>query len=106
MNEYGIYIRALILRYNGRILESLEVFKQCLMINSTSSEYLKQIGKALFLLGKARLALELFESGINIDKSDWEMLFFKGLCYYTLNTTDLAIAFMNQSLSVKKTEIV
>lgn len=41
MNEYAVYIKALILRVQGDIEGSLDLFKKCNLQNPASVEYLK-----------------------------------------------------------------
>jgi len=90
-SEYALYAKALILRVKGSIHESLELFKKCHLLNPTYIDYLKQFGRSLYLLGRHKAAIEVFDECLNIDKNDWEVHLFKGLSYKYLRIYDLAI---------------
>ena len=60
-SEYSLYAKALILRIKGNIHESLELFKKCHLLNPTNIDYLKQFGRSLYLLGRHKAAIEVFE---------------------------------------------
>ncbi|KAG8174086.1 hypothetical protein JTE90_010761 [Oedothorax gibbosus] len=60
MCEYALYIQALILRHEGRIQESLELFQTCSILN-TSAENLKQVARSLYLLGRHKNAIDVYE---------------------------------------------
>ena len=80
-SEYALYAKALILRVKGNIHESLELFKKCHLLNPTNIDYLKQFGRSLYLLGRHKAAIEVFDECLNIDEHDWEVYLFKGLSY-------------------------
>jgi Bardet-Biedl syndrome 4 protein len=90
-SEYALYAKALILRVKGSIHESLELFKKCHLLNPTYIDYLKQFGRSLYLLGRHKAAIEVFDECLNIDKNDWEVHLFKALSYKYLRIYDLAI---------------
>jgi len=87
-SEYALYAKALILRIKGNIHESLELFKKCHLLNPTNIDYLKQFGRSLYLLGRHKAAIEVFDECLNLDKNDWEVHFFKGLSYKYLRIYD------------------
>jgi Bardet-Biedl syndrome 4 protein len=60
-SEYALYAKALILRVKGNIHESLELFKKCHLLNPTYIDYLKQFGRSLYLLGRHKAAVEVFD---------------------------------------------
>lgn len=66
-SEYALYAKALILRVKGQIHESLELFKKCHLLNPTYLDYLKQFGRSLYLLGRHKAAVEVFDECLNID---------------------------------------
>ena len=80
-SEYALYLKALILRIQGNIHDSLELFKKCHLLNPNNIEYLKQFGRSLYLLGRHKQAIELFDECLVLDQSDWEIYFYKGLSY-------------------------
>ena len=91
-SEFATYLKALILRIKGKIHESLELFKRCHMLNPGNTDYLKQFGRSLYLLGRHKAAIEVFDECLNLDKKDWEVYFYKGLSYKFLRVYDEAIA--------------
>ena len=91
-SEYALYVKALILRIKGNIHESLELFKKCHLLNPSNIDYLKQFGRSLYLLGRHKAAIEVFDECLNLDKNEWEVFFYKGLSYKYLRIYDEAIA--------------
>jgi Bardet-Biedl syndrome 4 protein len=69
------------MRVKGSIHESLEMFKKCHQLNPTNIDYLKQFGRSLYLLGRHKPAIEIFDECLTIDANDWEVHLFKGLSY-------------------------
>ena len=47
MCEYATYVQALIMRQEGRIQESLELFQTCSVINPSNILNLKQVARSL-----------------------------------------------------------
>ena len=90
-SEYAIYLKALILRIKGSIHDSLELFKKCHLLNPNNIEYLKQFGRSLYLLGRHKQAIELFNECLELDAKDWETYFYKGLSYRYMRQFDDAI---------------
>ncbi|XP_053573290.1 Bardet-Biedl syndrome 4 protein [Bombina bombina] len=82
--EYAVYVQALILRLEGRIQESLELFQTCAILNPTSSENLKQVARSLFLLGKHRASVEVYNEAARLNPKDWEICHNLGVCYMYL----------------------
>ncbi|OCT87095.1 Bardet-Biedl syndrome 4 protein homolog [Xenopus laevis] len=82
--EYAIYVQALILRLEGKIQESLELFQTCAVLNPTSSDNLKQVARSLFLLGKHKAAVEVYNEAARLNQKDWEICHNLGVCYLFL----------------------
>ncbi|KAM8972208.1 BBSome complex member BBS4 [Pelodytes ibericus] len=82
--EYAVYVQALILRLEGKIQESLELFQTCAILNPTSSDNLKQVARSLFLLGKHRAAVEVYNEAARLNQKDWEICHNLGVCYLYL----------------------
>ncbi|XP_075432144.1 BBSome complex member BBS4 isoform X2 [Ascaphus truei] len=82
--EYAVYVQALILRLEGRIQESLELFQTCAILNPTNPENLKQVARSLFLLGKHRAAVEVYNEAARLNQKDWEICHNLGVCYLYL----------------------
>ncbi|XP_050711452.1 Bardet-Biedl syndrome 4 protein-like isoform X2 [Eriocheir sinensis] len=85
MCEYANYVQGLILRQEGKIQESFELFQLCNILNPSSVENIKQMARALFLLGRHRLAVEAYlQAEMKLDKPDWELHHNLGICYMHL----------------------
>ena len=97
-------MKALILRIKGNIHESLELFKKCHLLNPSNIEYLKQFGRSLYLLGRHKAAIEVFDEVISQQAKDWEVYFYKGLSYKFLRIYDEAIANFTQANLIHKHE--
>ncbi|XDV53510.1 hypothetical protein PO909_021990, partial [Leuciscus waleckii] len=46
MCEYAVYVQALIMRLEGNIQQSLELFQSCAILNPKSSDNLKQVARS------------------------------------------------------------
>jgi len=84
--EYPIYVKALVTRRRGRIAESLTLFQAATALNPHNTQNLKQVGRSLYLLGKHKAAIEVFDEaramGVARNQpEDWEIHHQKGLCY-------------------------
>ena len=91
-------MKALILRIKGNIHESLELFKKCHLLDPKNVEYIKQFGRSLYLLGRHKQAIEMFDDCLGIDESnDWEIYFYKGLSYRYMRQFQQAIASFKMS---------
>eukprot|EP01063_Lacrimia_lanifica_P034666 TRINITY_DN644_c0_g1_i1.p1 TRINITY_DN644_c0_g1~~TRINITY_DN644_c0_g1_i1.p1 ORF type:complete len:437 (+),score=219.60 TRINITY_DN644_c0_g1_i1:59-1369(+) len=82
--EYAIYIKALIKRANGELQESMTLFQAATVLNPHNVQNLKQVGRSLYLLGKHRAAIGIFEETSNYSEEDWEVSHNMGLCYLYL----------------------
>ena len=102
--EYATYLKALILRVQGNIHESLELFKKCHLLNPTNADYLKQFGRSLYLIGRHKAAIEVFDECLNLCSDDWEVFYYKGLSYKYLRIYDEAIANFTQANVIHKHE--
>lgn len=61
----------MVFRQEGKIQESLDMFQACAMMNPKNSMYLKQIARSLFLLGKSKTAIEVFNEAAKLNPDDW-----------------------------------
>ncbi|XP_066557858.1 BBSome complex member BBS4 isoform X2 [Amia ocellicauda] len=84
MCEYAIYVQALVLRLEGKIQQSLELFQSCALLNPRSSDNLKQVARSLFLLGKHKAAIEVYNEAAKLNQKDWEISHNLGVCYMYL----------------------
>lgn len=90
-SEYALFLKALILRIKGDIHQSLDLFKKCHLLNPNNTDYLKQFGRSLYLLGKHSQAIEMFDECLELDNEDWEIYFYKGLSSKYMRKYDEAI---------------
>ena len=101
MCEYANYIQGLILRQEGKIQESLEMFQICNILNPNSPLHIKQMARSLFLLGRHKLAIEAYKQAeartfpdhhdaTRGMEGDWEIYHNMGVCYMYLRQLDNA----------------
>ncbi|KAL0235384.1 hypothetical protein GEMRC1_001966 [Eukaryota sp. GEM-RC1] len=96
--EYAVYTKALIFRHQGRIDESLQLFHVATFLNPHSVRNIKQVGRSLYLLGKHRNAIEVFEEAYSLGIDDWEIWYLKGLCHMHIKNFEKAISCFDQSI--------
>lgn len=58
-------------RQEGKIQESFDMFQACAMMNPKNASYLKQIARSLFLLGKSKTAVDVFNEAAKLTPDDW-----------------------------------
>jgi Bardet-Biedl syndrome 4 protein len=90
-SEYALFIKAMILRIKGNIHESLELFKKCHLLAPNNSDYLKQFGRSLYLLGRHKAAIDVYDECLKLNVNDWEVFYYKGLSYKYLRIYDEAV---------------
>ena len=61
LNEYPLYVKALITRQRGEIQQALELFQAATCLNPSNVRNLKQVGHSLYFLGKHKAALGVYE---------------------------------------------
>ena len=104
-SEYPLYIKALILRHQGRIEESLTSFQAALSLNPTNVNNLKQVGRSLYLLGKHKSALDVFNEAEKILPEDRDIWHNKGMCHLYLKQYDMALDCFELANSIQRNEI-
>jgi len=67
------------------------------MLNPNNTEYLKQFGRSLYLLGRHKGAIDVFNQCIELDANDWEIYLYKGLSFRYMRNFDEAIACFKKS---------
>ncbi|KAF3832921.1 hypothetical protein F7725_026586 [Dissostichus mawsoni] len=102
MCEYAIYVQALILRLEGKIQPSLELFQSCAILNPSSTDNLKQVARSLFLLGKHKAAIEFYHEAARLNEKDWEINHNLGLCYFFIKDFKNAEEHLNIALQINK----
>jgi Bardet-Biedl syndrome 4 protein len=107
MCEYPIYVKALILRRQGRVQESLELFQAAICLNPCNTANLKQVGRSLFLLGKHAAAIDVYAEAGRLTEAagnggDWEIHHNVGLCRMYLKDYDGAAACLRAANAVSR----
>ncbi|XP_059713966.1 Bardet-Biedl syndrome 4 protein isoform X1 [Haemorhous mexicanus] len=103
--EYAVYVQALIFRLEGRIQESLELFQTCSILNPRSADNLKQVARSLFLLGKHKAAIEVYNEAAKLDEKDWEISHNLGVCYMYLKHFNKARDQLNNALELNRHDL-
>ncbi|XP_017775178.1 PREDICTED: Bardet-Biedl syndrome 4 protein homolog [Nicrophorus vespilloides] len=106
-NEFAHYKKAIILREEGKVQESLEAFQICHKLDMEDVDNLKEIGKCLFMLRRYRLALEAYSEAEKVaSKSDWEIYHKIAECYMQLNDINMAKENANKAIKLSHQENV
>ncbi|KAL4234073.1 Bardet-Biedl syndrome 4 protein [Mactra antiquata] len=105
MCEYAVYVQALILRMEGKIQESLELFQTCALLNPNSGENLKQVARSLFLLARHKAAIDFYNEAEKLSANDWEICHNKGVCFMYLREMDKAKEALQKAIGFKRHEI-
>lgn len=100
--EYPIYVKALIRRQQGCIAESLQLFQAATVLNPHNVANLKQVGRSLYLSGKHKQAIDVYEEAQRIGIDDWEVWHNKGLCHLYLKNYAKAIDDFKQANSIQR----
>ncbi|XP_069382267.1 Bardet-Biedl syndrome 4 protein isoform X3 [Paralichthys olivaceus] len=100
--EYAIYVQALILRLEGKIQQSLELFQSCAILNPSSADNLKQVARSLFLLGKHKAAIEFYHEAARLNEKDWEISHNLGVCCFFIKDFKNAEEHLNMALQINK----
>ncbi|XP_075064432.1 BBSome complex member BBS4 [Mixophyes fleayi] len=103
--EYAVYVQALLLRLEGKIQESLELFQTCAILNPTSVDNLKQVARSLFLLGKHRAAVEVYIEAARLNNKDWEICHNLGVCYLYLKDLSKSKEQLNLALQQHRQDL-
>lgn len=82
--EYALYVKGLILRQQGALAESLQLFQAALALNPRSPANLKQVARSLFLAGRHRAAIDVYREAEKADPDDWEVPHATGVCHLHL----------------------
>jgi len=102
MSEYPMYVKALIKRQHGAILESLQLFQAATCLNPQNVCNLKQVGRSLYLLGRHKAAIDVYDEAQRIGVEDWEIWHNKGLCWLYLKQYDSAIEALKHANAIQR----
>ncbi|XP_042329418.1 Bardet-Biedl syndrome 4 protein isoform X2 [Sceloporus undulatus] len=105
MCEYAVYVQALIFRLEGKINESLELFQTCAILKPRSADNLKQVARSLFLLGKHKAAIEVYNDAAQHNQKDWEICHNLGVCYMQLKYFNKAKDQLNNALQLNRHDL-
>uniref|UniRef100_A0A674BRS6 Bardet-Biedl syndrome 4 n=1 Tax=Salmo trutta TaxID=8032 RepID=A0A674BRS6_SALTR len=105
MCEYAVYVQALILRLEGKIQQSLDLFQSCAILNPGSSDNLKQVARSLFLLGKHKAAIEVYNEASQLNEKDWEISHNLGVCYIYTKDFNSVKEQLNIALELSKHDL-
>ncbi|XP_067931942.1 Bardet-Biedl syndrome 4 protein-like isoform X2 [Watersipora subatra] len=105
MCEYAVYAKALIYRQWGRIQESLDLFQTCSILNPNSCDNLKQVARSLFLLGRHRAAIDVYNEAAELKEHDWEIYHNQGVCYMYLEKREQAKELLQKAIQFQKHEL-
>ncbi|XP_033022756.1 Bardet-Biedl syndrome 4 protein [Lacerta agilis] len=103
--EYAVYVQALIFRLEGKIHESLELFQTCAILTPRSADNLKQVARSLFLLGKHKAAIEVYNDAAQFNEKDWEICHNLGVCYMHLKHFNKAKDQLNNALELNRHDL-
>lgn len=82
--HYPIFVKAVILRQQGCIKDSLRVLEEAIRLDPQNPDNLKQVGHSLYLLGQHQVALDVFDEALHVYPNDWEIFHERGLCHLYL----------------------
>ncbi|KAK9393919.1 Bardet-Biedl syndrome 4 protein [Crotalus adamanteus] len=105
MCEYAVYVQALIFRLEGKIHESLELFQTCAILRPRCADNLKQVARSLFLLGKHKAAIEVYNDAAQHNEKDWEIFHNLGVCYMQLKYFNKAKDQLNNALQLNRHDL-
>ena len=97
-------MKSQIKRNRGDINESLELLRKCYSYNENNSELLKDIGKSLFLLGKYKMAMDIYDEILSRKNEDVESFYQKGICSMNLKDYEMATACFMTANSIRSDE--
>jgi Bardet-Biedl syndrome 4 protein len=90
-SEFPLYVKGCIERQRGRLTQSLQLFQAATCLNPRSVANLKQVGRGLYLIGKFRHALEVYDEAKRIAPEDWQVWHNVGCCHAKLSAPDEAM---------------
>uniref|UniRef100_A0A7S1X3Q1 Bardet-Biedl syndrome 4 n=1 Tax=Tetraselmis chuii TaxID=63592 RepID=A0A7S1X3Q1_9CHLO len=102
-SEYPVFLKATIKRQQGKIQESLQLFQQATALNPNNPANLRQVARSLYLLGKHKAAIEVYEEARRVGGvEDWETMHNKGLCFMYMKAYDRALEAFQAANEIQK----
>ncbi|KAL0225513.1 hypothetical protein RCL1_003425 [Eukaryota sp. TZLM3-RCL] len=99
LSEFAVFMKALIYRHQGKIDESLNLFRNATILNPHSVKNIKQVGRSLYLGGKHRSAIEVFLEAHGLGIDDWELWYYIGQSFMYLKSYEKAIEAFTTSIN-------
>ncbi|XP_071443359.1 BBSome complex member BBS4 [Hetaerina americana] len=101
--EYAIYAGGLLLRQEGKVLDSLECFKVCQLMNPKNPQYIKQQAYSLSLVGRTQEAIDKYVEADEItERKDWELAFRLGQCYFQIGDYEKARIYLENASKLNR----
>eukprot|EP00043_Microstomoeca_roanoka_P003463 m.43974 g.43974 ORF g.43974 m.43974 type:complete len:478 (-) comp12071_c0_seq2:93-1526(-) len=96
--EYALFVRGLLLKVRGQLKEAQLVFQDVLRLRPNNHHAAVQIARCLYLMGKFRAALDVFDQALQIGVNTWRLHHDKSLCYARLEQYDEAEKCLGEAL--------
>ncbi|KRX20452.1 Bardet-Biedl syndrome 4 protein [Trichinella nelsoni] len=103
-NDFVHYVKALVLRHQGKLNEAYQAFDSCMKKDRFNVDYMKQVGCSFMFAGQHGKAVSMFDEALKFQPDDWIMFHWKALCYYHLKDFLKAKENLKQVLSFAKHE--
>jgi Bardet-Biedl syndrome 4 protein len=100
--EYALFLKSSIRRLQGGVGEALQLAQAALCLNPCAPANLKHVGRALFLAGRHRGALEAYAAAARADSEDWETSHAAGACHARLGEHAAAVACFETANSIAR----
>lgn len=104
--EYALYVKGLLKRMEGNLTESLSLLQAAVLVSPENTETRKQLGRALFLLGRHEEALEAFRESQSLaiakGHRDWEVELHIGLSLGFLGNLEEAVNAFVRSIALQR----
>jgi Bardet-Biedl syndrome 4 protein len=81
---FAMFTKAMVLRQQGQIQGSLSALEEAIRLDPQNPRNLKEIARSLHLLGKHKVALDVYDEALKKNPHDWELYHDKGLCHVYL----------------------
>jgi len=93
------------MRQQGQIQTSLKLFQQAAFLNPHNVANLKQVGRSLYLLGKHKSAVDVYEEAKQLNEDDWEIWHNEGLCFMCMKDYEKAVQHFSEANDIERHDI-
>lgn len=69
--EYAVYVQGLLARRAGKLHDALALFQDVARLNPKNINAAKQVARCLFLLGRHKAAIDVYNETIQLGLRDW-----------------------------------